>query len=131
MRKLYSKEEIARLKQNPGVFWCCEKMVNYTYEFKKRAFELYAKGIKEKEIWKRAGFATDKWKGNYFRDTVKDWRRIVRKKGVDGLKKQGGVHYDRGPTKVDSDTLKRLEIRVKYLEAENDFLAKLRAKRAE
>ena len=131
MRTNYSKEEIARLKQNPCVFWCSEKTINYTYEFKKRALELYAEGIKPKEIWKRAGFDTKKWKPNYFKYTIKDWRRIIRRKGIEGLKKQSGVHYDHGPAKVDRDKLKRLELRVRYLEAENDFLAKLRAKKAE
>ena len=119
------------LRQNPNVFSCTEKSVNYTYEFKKRALELYAQGVYAREIWKRAGFDISKWRHDYCRGTLNDWKKIVKKHGVSGLLKIGGIQYDRGPTKIDKDKLKRLELQVKYLEAENDFLAKLRAKRAE
>lgn len=43
---------------------------------------------------------------------------------------RGGIQSDSG-SKEDKAKLKRLELQVKYLKAENDFLAKLRAKRAE
>ncbi len=131
MRTTFSIEEIALLRQNPNVFSCTEKSVNYTYEFKKRALELYAQGVYAREIWKRAGFDISKWRHDYCRGTLNDWKEIVKKHGVSGLLKIGGIQYDRGPTKIDKDKLKRLELQVKYLEAENDFLAKLRAKRAE
>ena len=131
MRTTYSNEEVAQLRQNPNVFSCTERSINYTYEFKKRALELYAEGIYAREIWKRAGFDTSKWRKDYCKGTLSDWKDIVKKHGVEGLLKVGGIQYDRGPTKVDKDRLKRLELQVKYLEAENDFLAKLRAKRAE
>ena len=131
MRTTFSIEEIALLRQNPNVFSCTEKSVNYTYEFKKRALELYAQGVYAREIWKRAGFDISKWRHDYCRGTLNDWKKIVKKHGVSGLLKIGGIQYDRGPTKIDKDKLKRLELQVKYLEAENDFLAKLRAKRAE
>lgn len=55
---------------------------------------------------------------------------MVQNGGLQRLVNLGGVQSDRG-TKDDKDKMKRLELQVKYLEAENDFLAKLRAKRAE
>ena len=131
MRTTFSNEEIALLKQNPCVFSCTNNSVNYTHEFKKRALELHASGVNAKEIWKRSGFDVNKWKRHYFKGTLYDWKKIVKKYGVDGLKKPGGIQYDRGPNNTDKDKLKRLELHVKYLEAENSFLAKLRAKRAE
>jgi len=131
MRTIFSNEEVARLKQNPNVFSCTEKSINYTYEFKKRALELHAEGIYAREIWKRAGFDTSKWRRDYCKGTLSDWKHIVKKNGILGLLKHGGIQYDRGPTKIDQDKMKRLELQVKYLEAENAFLAKLRAKRAE
>ena len=131
MRKTYSIEEIEQLKKNPCVFDCTEKFINYTFEFKKRSLELYSEGITAKEIWLRSGFDVGKWKKSYFSDTLKDWKKIVRKNGPEGLQKHGGIQSDRGPNKTDSDKIKRLKLQVKYLEAENDFLAKLRAKRAE
>jgi len=131
MRTIFSIEEVALLRQNPNVFSCTAKSVNYTYEFKKRALELHREGVYAREIWKRAGFDTSKWRNDYCRSTLKDWKKIVKKRGIEGLLKVGGIQYDRGPTNIDKDKIKRLELQVRYLEAENDFLAKLRAKRAE
>ena len=119
------------LRQNPNVFSCTKNSINYTYEFKKRALELHREGVFAREIWKRAGFDVSKWRNDYCRGTLSDWKDIVKERGIEGLLKVGGIQYDRGPTKIDRDKLKRLELQVKYLEAENDFLAKLRAKRAE
>lgn len=118
-------------KNNPCVFNCSERLINYTYEFKIRAVELQEGGISPKEIWKRSGFDISIWRSNYFYETVNDWKKIIKKNGTKGLLKIDGIQYDRGPTNTDNDKLKRLELQVKYLEKENDFLAKLRAKRAE
>jgi transposase-like protein len=131
MRTTFTSDEIARLKENPCVFNCTEKSVNYTYEFKKRALELYAEGVSAKEIWRRSGFDVGKWRKDYFRETLRDWTKIVQKNGLEGLLKTGGIQCDNGPNKTDADTIKRLKLQVNYLEAENRFLAKLRAKRAE
>lgn len=131
MRTIFSKEEVARLKKNPCVFSCTENSVNYTYEFKKRALKLHKEGVTAREIWKRSGFDTAKWKSWYFRCTLRDWKHIVEKRGEKGLLKPGGIQYDRGPSGAEKDKLKRLMLQVKYLEAENSFLAKLRARRAE
>ena len=55
----------------------------------------------------------------------------MERSGVEGLTNPGGTTHDRGPDHTTKDTLKRLALQVKYLQAENDFLAQLRAKRAE
>ena len=130
-RTTFSSEEIATLRKNPCVFNCTDRSINYTYEFKKRALELHREGVRGREIWKRSGFNVDLWKKEYFKGTLRDWKKIVEKYGIEGLLKPGGIQFDRGPNNTDKDTRKRLELQVKYLEAENDFLAKLRAKRAE
>jgi len=131
MRTTFSEEEILLLRKNPCVFSCTENSVNYTYEFKKRALELHKEGVTAREIWKRSGFEVGKWKPSYFRFTLRDWKNIVKKHGTEGLLKSGDVQYDKGPDSTPKDKIKRLELQVKYLEAENGFLAKLRARRAE
>lgn len=131
MRTTFSSEEIAELKQNPCVFNCTTKSIHYSYEFKRSALKLYASGVGPKEIWRRAGFNVAKWKKNYFVLTLRDWKRIVARDGKTGLNKLGGLQYDRGPENTGSDELKRLKLQVRYLQAENAFLAQLRAKRAE
>lgn len=131
MRTTFSREEIAELKKNPCVFDCTKKSVYYTHEFKRRALELQAEGVHTKEIWRRSGFDVTKWKDEYFRGTLRDWRKTVEKHGENGLLRHGGTLHDRGPDRTGRDAIKRLELQVRYLQAENDFLAKLRAKRAE
>jgi transposase-like protein len=131
MRTKFSSDEITELKKNPCVFECTANSVYYTHEFKQRALELYAQGVETKEIWRRSGFDITKWKSEYFRGTLRDWRKAVEKHGVAGLARPGGTPHDRGPDHTNKDILKRLALQVKYLQAENDFLAQLRAKRAE
>ena len=134
MRTTFSNEELVELRKHPCVFSCTSKSVNYTYEFKKHALEKYEEGVHPKEIWKQAGFDTSKWKKHYFRLTIRDWKRIVRRGDLSSLNNQGGVQHDDGMTKslqTEKDKIKRLELHIRYLQAENSFLAKLRAKRAE
>ena len=122
------------LSKNPNVERCTSKSITYTYEFKKKAVEQYNQGIGLKEIWKRAGFDISNWKKRYTKDCMKNWQKIVRKKGLEGLTEtRGKGSAGRPKTKglTDADKIQRLELQVRYLKAENDFLAKLRAKRAE
>ena len=131
MRIRFSSEQVGQLRSNPCVFSCSPHSVNYTVEFKRYALELHSQGVSAKEIWLRSGFDVSFWRKQYFRDTLKDWKRIVATRGADALLKPGGIQFDPGPNQTDKDRLKRLELEVGYLKAENDFLAKLRAKRAE
>jgi hypothetical protein len=134
MRTIFSNKELVELRRHPCVFSCTSKSISYTYEFKKHALEEHEKGVVAKDIWKRAGFDTSKWKDFYFRSTLRDWKRIVRRGNILSLNDQGGVQYDDGVTKIlksEKDKIKRLELQVRYLQAENSFLARLRAKRAE
>ena len=122
------------MRRHPCVFSCTSKSINYTYEFKRHALEEYEKGVSPKDIWKQANFDTSKWKSHYFRLTIRDWKRIVRRGDLSSLNNQGGIQHDDGMTsalKTEKDKIKRLELQIRYLQAENDFLAKLRAKRAE
>ena len=134
MRTIFSSEQIAKLEQNPCVFRCGQRSISYTYEFKKRALDLYSQGIKPDEIWKQADFDIGIWKKNYCKYTLKDWRRMVKKGGLESLTKPSGVQADCGYKRArspEADRVRRLELQVQYLEKENAFLAKLRAKRAE
>ena len=55
-------------------------------------------------------------------------------KGINGFSERRGRHRKRAPDKKtasDKERIKRLEAENAYLKEENDFLAKIRAKRAE
>lgn len=119
---------------NPYVKKCSHKTVTYTYEFKIKVLEQYRHGVSAKEIWRGAGFDLSVWRNDYARECIKRWRKIVKKNGMQGLAYSQGMRATgRAKTKVvtDADKIKYLELKVRYLKAENDFLAKLRAKRAE
>jgi transposase-like protein len=134
MRTRFSKEQIARLQKHPCVWGVSERRISYTYEFKKRALDLYAQGGMPDDIWRQAGFDISIWKKHYCTYTLKDWRRMVKREGLESLTKPSGVQADGGYQRARSpkaDRVRRLELQVRYLEAENDFLAKLRANRAE
>jgi len=134
MRTIFSSQQIVQLQKNPCVWHVSEKSIHYTYEFKKRALELYAQGIKPDEIWKQAGFDVGIWKKDYCRYTIKDWKRLVKTRGLESLTTPSGVQADGGYKRArspEADRVRRLELQVRYLEAENDFLARLRAMRAE
>lgn len=134
MRTIYSSEQIAQLDKNPCVWRVSQRMVHYTYEFKKRALDLYAQGIKPNDIWKQSGFDISIWKKHYCTYTLKDWRRMVQRGGLESLTTPSGVQADGGYKRArspEADRVRRLELQVQYLEAENSFLAQLRAKRAE
>jgi len=131
MRTTFSLEVVAELKKHPCVYDCTAKSVYYTHEFKQRALDLQASGIHPKEIWRQAGFNIGLWKKEYFSSTLRDWKKIVKRDGAEGLNKTGGLPYDKGPKRTRDDELKRLRLEVAYLKEENRFLAKLRAKKAE
>jgi transposase-like protein len=128
----FSKEEVLKLKSNQWVQNCSLKSITYTKEFKTYALELAMQGVRTKEIWRRAGL--DIFKHEHPKDCLKRWRKVTRLKGYEGLtERRGSNAKGRRKTKevTDEDKIRRLELEVKYLKAENDFLAKLRAKRAE
>lgn len=134
MRTLFSSEQISQLSQHPCVFRCTPRSIHYTLEFKKRALDLYFQGIKPTEIWRQSGFDVSIWKKRYCWHTLKDWRRMVKRRGLESLTRPSGVQADGGYKRAvspEADRVRRLELQVQYLEKENDFLAKLRAKRAE
>ncbi len=133
-KHIFSSEEVSKLSGNPCVLKCSDRSITYTYDFKVRALEQHSKGVSPNEIWRRAGFDLDIWRKRYAKDCIKDWKIIVREKGYEGLtvaRGRGATGRPKTKGVTDDDKIKRLELQVKYLKAENDFLAKLRAKRSE
>ena len=113
MRTTYSSEQIAQLQKHPCVWHVSKRTISYTYEFKTRALDLYAQGIKPGEIWRQAGFDVSIWKQGYFRYTLKDWRRLVQKGGLESLTKPSGIQSDGGYKKAkqpEADRVRRLEL---------------------
>jgi len=133
----FSEEQRRKLLGNCNVVKCSDKAITYNKDFKIWAVRQYnEEGKMAKEIFREAGF--DLYAiGKYTpKDCLKSWRRIFKTKGVVGLSEEnrgkgrgGGRPKIKGLT--DADKIKRMEAEIAYLKAENDFLAKLRARRAE
>jgi transposase-like protein len=134
-RRIFTKEQIDEMLKNANVSYCSEKSITYTKDFKLLAIRLYEQGFTSSEIFRKAGFDLDLVGRHQPKECLSRWLELFRAKGEDGLLDQRGKTSRSGRPRTkgitEADKIKRLEVEITYLKAENDFLAKLRAKRAE
>jgi len=135
MGKKFTQEQIGELLKNENVVHCGKAIV-YSKDFKVKAVESYEQGLGPQEIFKQAGFDLNIIGRKKPKSLLRDWNMIYREKGAKGLKietrgKGGGGGRHKTKFQTDKEKINYLEAQVAYLKAENDFLAKLRAKRAE
>jgi len=130
-KRIFAEEEIRQLLTNASVRTCTEKSVTYTQSFKEVSVKLYKQGLTSSEIFKQAGLDPNLVGKDQPSECLRRWKKIVKRKGVKGLKETRGKKGGRPKIKYDSDKekIEYLEAKVEYLKAENDFLAKLRAQR--
>lgn len=131
---MFTREQIKELLKNENVSKCSEKSITYTKNFKHNVLTLYEQGQTATEIFRQAGFNLDVVSKEQPDECLRRWKIIFRKKGLDGLSEVRGRNGIKGNVTKnlsDADKIKYLEAQVAYLKAENDFLAKLRAKRRE
>lgn len=134
-KRKFSAEQIEELLCNQHVTKCSEKAITYAPNFKVWAVRQYhEEGNTANEIFREAGFDMSVIGSYTPKECLGNWRRIYQELGVEGLLVErrgrgGGRPKTKGVT--EADRIKRLEAEVAYLKAENDFLVKLRAKRAE
>jgi transposase-like protein len=127
----FNEELRLELLNNSNVVKCSNKAITYSKDFKVNAVKLYyEEGLSPSQIFIDAGFDVKVIGTDTPHDRLRDWRKTYNRQGEGGLlsKKRGN-----GRPKTKDITpeyrIKRLEAEVAYLKAENDFLAKLRAKR--
>ena len=134
-RRTFTQEQINEMLKNTNVSYCSDRSITYTKQFKLLAVRLYEQGLTSSEIFRQAGFDLDLVGRRQPKECLSRWKKLFRTKGEDGLSEQrgktgrGGRPRTKGIT--GADKIQRLEAEVAYLKAENDFLAKLRARRAE
>lgn len=110
------------------------KSITYSTDFKIRAVKLYnEQGLTSTEIFRQEGFDLNLIGKDKPKDCLRRWNKIYRDRGEKGLaietRGRLGGRPKKPRDKTDKDRIKRLEAEIAYLKAENDFLAKLRAKR--
>ena len=136
-KRIFNKEQIEALLRNPNVAGCSERSISYRKDFKVLAMRKYRDGLSSSEIFRQAGFDIDLIGRDKPKGCLRRWRDILKSKGEAGLRIDGRGQSKAGgrprslANLTDKEKLKRLEAEVAYLKAENDFLAKLRAKRRE
>lgn len=122
-RRIFNQDQIDLIKQNPWVHECSDKIIKHTKEFKLKALKQYEEGITPTEIFREAGFDMQIIGKNVPKESIRRWRKTRVTKGKIGRPKKT---WD-----TVSERIQYLEAQVAYLKAENDFLAKLRAKKTE
>ena len=136
-KRIFTKEQVEELSNNPHVASCREKTFSYKKEFKVLAVKRYEEeGLAASQIFKEAGFNLETVGRKTPNQRMSEWRKIHKAKGDKGLSEENrgkGKGGGRPKTKdvTDQDKIERLELTVAYLKAENAFLAKLRAARKE
>jgi len=133
-RRIFNKEQIKILLQNPNVTKCSKKSISYHKDFKILAVKKYYGGLPPQEIFRQAGFDINTIGREIPKGCLRRWRRIFKDKGKTGLEKDGrgqgraGSRFKSFNNLSDKEKLKKLEVEVAYLKEENRFLAKLRKK---
>ena len=134
-KRIFTKEQIEDLLNNKNVEMCSDRSITFSKDFKTNVVTLYEHGLTSTEIFRQAGFNFDVIGKNTPKECLRRWNKIIRRKGLEGLSEVRGKNSSGRPReirdKTDKDKIKRLEIEIESLKAENVFLAKLRAKRTE
>jgi transposase-like protein len=131
-KRIFSSEELTELERNPNVAKVSTKSITYAQPFKEQAVSQYEQGMSSRDIFKQAGFNLSVIGRTQPKECLLRWRRQFKENGLAGLiDTRGKTKQARIPRNTETDRLKWLEAEVKYLKAENAFLAQLRAKRAE
>jgi len=136
-KRRFNKEQIDKLLENKNVARCSEKSISYAHKFKLASVKRYNEdGLPASEVFREAGFDLHLIGKDAPKNCLRCWRRVYAAKGdgellieTRGRGKKGGRPKTKNIT--EADKIERLTAEVAYLKAENDFLAKLRAKRTE
>jgi transposase-like protein len=128
-KRIFSSEEIETLLGNENVSKCSDRSISFSKEFKLRALEQYNEGMSSSEVFKRAGFDLNLIGKDLPSECLRRWRKVFALKGINGLIEEArGKGGGRPKTKYKTieEENEYLKVKIAYLDAENDFLAKMR-----
>jgi hypothetical protein len=132
-KRIFNKEQINELLQNPNVERCSSKSITYKKDFKVSAIKRYHEGLPPNVIFRQAEFNLDMIGRDTPKRCLQNWRDVFKQKGLKELSVETrgrGKGGGRSKTNWSSEKekIKHLEAEVAYLKEENRFLAKLRKK---
>ena len=118
----FTNEERKELEQNPNVQYVTPRYIFYTNEFKEKAITEYLMGKSARKIFEDAGFNLQilSKDSDYASKTLGKWRNS-------SCNNKNNIHYPKKKIKENKSNYQKMQARLEYLEAENEFLKKLRA----
>ena len=129
-KRKFTEEQKLELQKNPNVKKVTSVGVIYSNDFKRQAIELYEKGFSAIDIFIQAGFNIETIGKENPSKILSKWRCGIGYK-PNQINNQLSIKHS---IKLNSDKctysdkeIKKILARNKYLEAENDFLKKLKA----
>ena len=135
---MFTPKQLNDLLANENVAKCSPKSITYNKEFKLWAVKQYfEEGLSPSRIFEKAGFNINVIGRDKPKWCLTRWRKTYSAKGEKGLKKEargrsrGGGRPKKPIFKNDKEKIKYLEAKIAYMDAENDFLAKLRGLKRE
>ena len=131
-KRIFSEDQIKKLLANPNISRCSDRSITYSQDFKVLAVKKYYEGAYSPNmIFEEAGIDRRIIGQESPSCCLHRWRALYNTRGeavlrveARGKRKKGRRPRIRGLT--EADRIKRMEIEIAYLKAENDFLAKLR-----
>jgi transposase-like protein len=130
--KKFTDQEKKILLENPNILKVGDTQVTYSSEFKLKAMKEYNNGKMPIQIFIEAEINIDILGRKNAQRALKRWKETVKKHGEAGLTEdQRGKSPNGGRPRIKElsteEQLRKAEARIAYLEAENDFLKKLKA----
>jgi len=130
-RRTFTKEQIKIISKNKNVSRCGTKSVMYTKKFKIKALKQYnEEGMNAVQIFKEAGIDLGIIGKRRPNKLMNQWNTALRPKKDyekplhnEAKAKMAAKRFNKGKE------LRTLRVKVAYLEAENDFLAQIRARK--
>ncbi len=126
MARHFTSFEIKELEQNPNVLRVSDRSITYHPEFKMRAVDAYAQGVTPTKIFLNHGFDLSVVGKKQPERCLSRWRKSYAQYGKSGLERdqrgKGATGRPTNNTLNSDEKLKKAEARIKYLEAENEFL---------
>ena len=110
-KRIFTKEQIEILLQNPNVVGSSERSIAYHKDFKILAVKKYLEGLPALKIFKQAGFDIDMIGRDTPRGCLRRWRKIFKKRGEAGLRVDGRGEHKLGgrPKSIAKLTKKNLK----------------------
>jgi transposase len=126
-KKLFTESELNKLSKNKNVLRVSSKSITYSDDFKKIFMSESLKGKLPRIIFEENGFDVEIIGRSRIEQAADRWKKSYKNNGISGLKDTRKQNSGRTTKRQlsDKDKLDKLEARIKFLEAENEFLKKL------